>query len=98
MKFEYLSPEQQRQAIDQAIGKSADELEKLATENGIELTNEQLDQIAGGGWFPSSALEKGCPDCGSLNVHVSSIGQDHALQVQRLRQGVDVGALLTSFL
>ena len=71
MRFEDLSPEQQKLAI----GKSPDELIELAKENGVELTQEQLNQIAGGSWFPGSALEVGCPSCGSKNVHVSSIGQ-----------------------
>lgn len=31
--------------------------------------------VAGGGWFPSSALENGCPNCGSTDIHVSSVGQ-----------------------
>lgn len=71
MKFEDLTPEQQ----EKAAGKSTAELIELAKENGVELSREQLDEIAGGGWSPSSALDDGCPKCGSLNVHVSSVGQ-----------------------
>ncbi len=71
MRLEDLSPEQ----LAEAAGKSSDELVELAEEHGIELSQEQLDQISGGGWLPGSALENGCPDCGSKNVHVSSIGQ-----------------------
>ena len=71
MEFEDLSPEQK----SLAIGKTPDELVEIAEENGIELSREQLDQIAGGGWLPSSAIDDGCPNCGSKNVHVSSIGQ-----------------------
>ena len=70
MKFEDLSPEQQKIAADN----SPDELIELAQENGIELSHDQLDQIAAGGWFPSS-VDEGCPSCGSHNIHVSSIGQ-----------------------
>ena len=71
MKIEDIGPELQQQAV----GKSADELVELAKKHGVELTQEQLEQVSGGGWLPGSALENGCPDCGSKNVHVSSIGQ-----------------------
>lgn len=71
MKIEDISPELQKQAI----GKNADELTELAKEHGVELTQEQLEQISAGGWLPGSALENGCPDCGSKDIQVSSIGQ-----------------------
>lgn len=71
MRLEDLSPQQ----VAKAVGKSPDELVELAEENGVELSQEQLEQIAGGGWLPGSAIDDGCPDCGSKNVHVSSIGQ-----------------------
>ena len=71
MEFKDLSPEQ----MERAAGKSPEEIIALAKAEGVELSQAQLEDIAGGGWFPDSALEKGCPKCGSKDVHVSSVGQ-----------------------
>ena len=43
-----LTPEQMEKA---RACKNADELVKLAEAEGIELTEEQLDSIAGGAWY-----------------------------------------------
>ena len=48
MNFESLSPEQKAKA--QAC-KSFEEMVDLAREEGVELTDEQLDDIAGGAWY-----------------------------------------------
>lgn len=44
--------------------KNADELMALAKEEGIELTDEQLAVVAGGG----CGVVKSCPACGSEDV------------------------------
>ena len=41
--------------------KTQDELLKLAKEEGIELTSEQIEAVSGGGCFSSMK----CPNCGS---------------------------------
>lgn len=46
--------------------KNNEELLKLAKEEGIELTDEQLEAVSGGFCSMHSALQ--CPKCGSLNV------------------------------
>jgi len=51
MKFEELTTEQKEKAI---ACKTPDELLKLAKEEGIELTDEQLEGISGGGWSSPS--------------------------------------------
>ncbi|MDO4806357.1 MAG: transposase [Coriobacteriales bacterium] len=47
--------------------KDPNELIELAKLEGIPLTDEELDQIAGGGtlWDPP----KRCPKCGSTKIH-----------------------------
>ena len=46
--FNELTPEQMEKARE---CKSSDELVKLAQSEGIELTDDQLDAIAGGNWI-----------------------------------------------
>ena len=46
--FSELTPEQMEKA---RACKSSDELVELAKAEGIELTDEQLDAIAGGTWY-----------------------------------------------
>lgn len=52
MKFEDLSPEQREKAL---TCKSLDELIELAKQEGVELSDEQLDAISGG-------LDWGCSE------------------------------------
>lgn len=40
--------------------KTADELVELAREEGVELSDEQLDSIAGGAWEMNKCLNKYC--------------------------------------
>ena len=47
--------------------KSHEELYALAKAEGIELTNEQLEVIRGGG-ICSAGYEVTCPECDSLDV------------------------------
>ena len=47
MNFEDLTPEQQEKA---KACKTADELVEHAQVEGIELSDEELNSIAGGGW------------------------------------------------
>ena len=54
MRFEDLSPELKERAL---ACKTPDELLKLTKEEGIELTDTQLETISGGGWKHPS-----CPD------------------------------------
>ena len=57
MNNENLTPE----LIEKAKGKTAEELVELAQEEGIELTDEQLERVYGG-WTGAD-----CPNCGSSN-------------------------------
>lgn len=54
MDFEGLTPELQAKA--QECG-SIEELVELAKDEGMELTDEQLESLAGGSWY-----EMGCKD------------------------------------
>ena len=47
--------------------KSHEELYNLAKKEGVELSNEQLEVIRGGG-ICSAGYEVTCPDCDSLDV------------------------------
>ena len=55
MSFEDLTPEQQKKACD---CKSNEELKELAKEEGCELSDEQLDGVAGGVIYH----REDCPD------------------------------------
>lgn len=60
MKLDNITPEQRRKA---AACKNGEELLALAKEEGVDLTDEQLDAIAGGlekDWFGDYM----CPKCG----------------------------------
>ena len=49
--------------------KSSEELLKLARQEGIELTDEQLEAISGGACLePRRPIDLICPQCGSSNV------------------------------
>ena len=63
MNIEDLTPEQAEKA---KACKSAGELVELAKEEGVELTDEQIERIAGGGLWnhPGS-----CPVCGKGNIY-----------------------------
>ena len=47
---------------EKAKGKTAEEIVALAREEGIELSDEQLERVSGG-WNGRE-----CPNCGSMNV------------------------------
>lgn len=65
MNTDNLSPE----LIEKAKGKTAAELVELAKREGVELTDEQLETISGGGWTGST-----CPNCGSTDTHFPYAG------------------------
>ena len=46
--------------------KNQDEILALAKEEGIELTEEQLDAVSGGNSCPTQQVK--CPKCGSTNI------------------------------
>lgn len=54
MNFEDLAPKLKEKVI---ACKTPDELLDLAKQEGIELTDEQLESVSGGGW-----KEPSCPD------------------------------------
>lgn len=57
-------------------GKSPDEILELAKDMGVELTDEQLEDVAGGSiWNPHDAYSDGCPNCGSHNLQYGNVGQ-----------------------
>ena len=60
-----LSEEQLQKAIE---GKTPEEILALAQEMGIELTDEQLESVAGGKKDWTGSPVKQCPDYGSKNV------------------------------
>ena len=60
MKFEELSSELR----DKIAGKSPEELRALAKEEGHELSDEELEGIAGGGWSEGAGIYVECPYCG----------------------------------
>jgi ribosomal protein S27AE len=62
--YKGLSKEQVKKA---KACKSHEELLALAKEEGIELNNEQLQAISGGG-LCSAGYEVTCPNCDSLDV------------------------------
>ncbi len=49
--------------------KSSEEILNLAKAEGIELTDEQLEAVSGGGCFDGFKKRK-CPDCGSSDLDV----------------------------
>lgn len=51
--------------------KSHEELLALAKEEGVELTNEQIEEVSGGGCFSSFK----CPNCGSKDYRKLPIYQ-----------------------
>ena len=74
MDFEGLTPEQVERAKN---CKSVAELVELAKNEGVEITDEQLNAIASGGigcWCHES-LSDGCKKCGSHDIKVGNIGQ-----------------------
>lgn len=65
MNIENFTPEQVERA---KACKTAEELFALAKQEGVELTDEQLDQVSGGSdWNPldevEAILNSGCPRC-----------------------------------
>ena len=60
MEFENLTDEQQAKA---AACKSPEELLALAREEGMELSDEDLAKISGGG-----GSKRSCPSCGSEHI------------------------------
>ena len=62
MDIEDLSPEQQEKVM---ACKSTEELVALAKSEGVELTDEQLNQVAGGAWTRRTAQ---CHKCNSENI------------------------------
>lgn len=66
MAFEDLTDEQR----EMARGKSPQELLELSKKIGRKLTDEEVEQIAGGsGWQAGT-----CPSCGSDNTTATSVG------------------------
>ena len=59
MEFEDLSQELKEKA---AQCKTADELAKLVEQEGIELSEGQLEGISGGGWKSSGGENQHCGD------------------------------------
>ena len=71
MKEELLNGLTEEQIARAKACKSQDELLKIAKEEGVELTNEQLEVISGGGLICSTPTFT-CPECGSTNVSAYS--------------------------
>ena len=71
MNFEDLSPELQAKV---EACTTPEELMKLAKAEGLEIPDEQLQEIAGGSWGGSETPAK-CPQCGSANINISIEGR-----------------------
>ena len=67
MKQELLKGLTEEQIAKVKACKNQEEMLKLAKEEGIQLTDEQLEAVSGGFCSMHSPLQ--CPNCGSLNVN-----------------------------
>ena len=65
MKKELLKGLNEEQIAKVKACKSQDELLVLAKEEGVELTEDQLSAVSGGGCFSTNK----CPKCGSDKYH-----------------------------
>lgn len=63
MKFEDLTPEQVEKAN---ACKTPEDILALAKAEGYEISDEELEQIAGGSFWDRP---KNCPKCGSVNIY-----------------------------
>lgn len=70
MHFNDLTPEQKEKL---STVTSPEELLALARDEGRELSDDELEQIAGGGggWVDEN---KACPDCGAKPTYINGIG------------------------
>ena len=73
MKQELLKGLTEEQIAKVKACKNQEELLTLAKEEGIELTDEQLEAVSGGNCVPTL---KGCPKCGSNNLTTWDISTD----------------------
>lgn len=77
MKEELLKGLTEEQIAKVKACKNNEEVLKLAKEEGIELTDEQLEAVSGGNCMePSFRSDKPCPTCGSYNCQTIRIGDD----------------------
>lgn len=53
---------------------SPEEMIKLAEDKGIELTDEQLESISGGGSW-SEFIDSICPDCGNYLIDTHMVDE-----------------------
>ena len=61
--------------------KNQEELLQLAKEEGVELTDEQLSAISGGGVCSSSMPSK-CPSCGAGEYYINKIENPKVLKAK----------------
>ena len=71
MKQDLLKGLSEEQIAKAKACKSQDELLKLAKEEGVELTSEQIEAVSGGGCFSSMK----CPNCGSKDFRKLAVYQ-----------------------
>ena len=71
MKKELLKGLTEEQIAKAKACKSQEELLKLAKEEGVELTSEQIEAVSGGGCFSSMK----CPNCGSKDFRKLAVYQ-----------------------
>ena len=64
MRFRDLRPDLQEKARE---CQTPEEIAELAREEGVELSDEEIDRISGG-WGDSEDSGMRCPECGSANV------------------------------
>lgn len=62
---------------------SPEELLALSREEGIELSDEDLEKVSGG-WDSSGGGSLSCPICGSADVTIESIASSSYLEERRV--------------
>ncbi len=70
MRTEDMTPEQLEEVKSL---QTPEEMFAYAKDNGIDLTEEEMDSISGGDWFLSAR----CPKCKSKNVVITSQALKH---------------------
>ena len=63
MKEELLKGLSEEQIAKVKACKSQEEILAMAKEEGLELSDEQLEAVSGGNCYPTCYSDKGCPIC-----------------------------------
>ena len=81
MKEELLKGLTKEQIVKVKACKNTEEILKVAAEEGVELTEEQLEAVSGG----SSCFDTTCPKCGSSYIdHIEWLNSDNVYWKKKL--------------